>query len=130
MTNAERFASQIVTSLRHHVTYQQGASICIYAASQNVIRIMTAITEYVAEIEKWGPTDCTTYNTFDLAKQRLYLMYNILIEIRQKEHSHPDCGWIDKDVSGFSKMYYDLELNADDPYLDVTKRDYYNEVSN
>jgi len=129
MAYIDHFLEKIVGTLKHRVKYRQGDSIIVYAAEQNVIRIMTAITEYVAEIEGWGPTDYTTYNSYNLAKQRLYLMHSILIEVVQKSMSHPDWSHDQIDVSNYSTLFMDHELNVSDPYFDTIKRDYYNEVS-
>lgn len=129
MSYIDHFTDKIVGTLKHRVKYSQGDSILIKAASQNVIPVMAAITQYVAEIEDWGPTDYTTYNSFNLAKQRLYLCHNILIEVHQKAKSHPAWSHEQFDVSGYATFFYDLGLNADDPYFDEIKRGYYNEVS-
>lgn len=127
---SNRLAEKIVEHLKWLIKYRSGASIGVFAARQNLSVIMTAITQYVAEIEDWGPTDHTSYNSFELAKQRLYLSHSILIDVYQKALSHPDNSHVDFDVSGYSKLYYDLELSSDDPYFDTIKRDYYNDVSN
>lgn len=129
MSYVEHFVEKIVGTLKHRVKYRQGDSIGIRAAEQNVLPIMTAITQYVAEIESWGPTDCTTYNSFNLAKQRLYLMHNILIDLHQKPMSHPDWSHEQLDVGGYSTLFYDHELNVSDPYFNTIKRDYYNDVN-
>ncbi len=129
MSHVEHFAENIIDTLKHRIKYNQADSILIRAAEQNIIPIMTAITQYVAEIEEWGPTDCTTFNSFNLAKQRLYFRYNILIDLHQKPMSHPDWSHEQLDVSGYSTLFCDHELNASDPYFNKIKRDYYNEVS-
>lgn len=121
---------RIVMSIAHKVNNHLSASIGVFAAEQNVLPVMTAITQFVADIESWGPTDCTTFNSFDLARQRLYLKYNILLEVSQKEHSHPDWSFVSKDVRQYTEIFYDHELNMSDPYFNTIKRDYYNEVSN
>lgn len=130
MAYVDHFIEKIVGTLQHRVKYRQGDSICVYAAEQNVISVMTAVTSFVAENEQWGPTDCTTYSAFNLAKERLYLMHSILIEVNQKPMSHPDWSHMQLDVSGYATLFYDLELNVSDPYFNEIKRDYYNDVSN
>lgn len=120
---------RLVASIHHTINNQRSASIGVFAAEQNVLPVREAVTKYVADIEGWGPTDCTTYNTYDLARQRLYLQYNILLEVVQKENSHPDWGFMIKDVTQYTEIFYDHELNATDPYFHTIKRDYYNEVS-
>lgn len=126
----EHFAGKVVAELKHCVDNGRGNSILIRVANQNVIPIMAAITEYVAKIDNWGPTDYTTYNSFNIAKQRLYLLNNIYVDVVQKPMTHPDWSHDQFEVGNYSTVFIDHELNADDPYFNVIKRDYYNEVSN
>lgn len=126
----EHFTGRIVEHLRRCISNGQSSSILIYAATQNNIPVMVAITKFVAEIENWGPTDYTTFNSFNLAKQRLYMMHNLLLDLHQKPMSHPEWSHTQIEVGGYSTLFYDHELNADDPYFNEIKRDYYNDVSN
>lgn len=130
MNDSKKFPDQIVEHLKWLVRNHRGASILIRAAQQNIIPVMTAISAYVAEKESWGSTDVTSYSVFDVAKQRLYLGNSILIDLHQKEMSHPDWSFVNVDCERYSTMFYDLELNVDDPYFNTIKRDYYNDVSN
>lgn len=98
-------------------------------AEQNISVVRGKIIEYVAKMESWDHVDPTSYGSFDVACQSLYLKHNILIRVEQKEMSSPSYSFTQFESAGFTKVFYDHELNASDPYFDVIKRDYYNEVS-
>lgn len=122
-------AKNVVSTVANNIRNHRGSAILVRVAEQNIPHVREGVTRYVAQIESWGETDVTSYNTFELAKQTLYLSYNILIEVHQKEMSHPDHSYTSVDVSGYNEFIYDLELNYTDPYFNVIQRDYYNEVS-
>lgn len=129
MLETNNFASKIIRHIEWLVRYNQGSSMLVQAAEQNVLHVMAAIVSYVANKESWGETDVTSWSTYEVAKQRLYLGHSILIDLVQKPMSHPDVSFVEFDTERYSKIFYDLELNASDPYFDSIKRNYYNEVS-
>lgn len=119
----------VVAHIAHSIKHFQTSAILLYLAEQNVLTVRGKIIEYVAEIEGWEHVDPTSFSSFEVACQTLYLKYNIFISQCQKGMSSPDYAFTDPDISGFNKFFYDLELNATDPYFDTIKRDYYNTVS-
>lgn len=122
-------AGSVVAHIEWCVRNFQSSAILIQVAEQNTHVVRGKIVEYVAKVEEWSHVDPSSYSSFEVATQTLYLKYNIFIREQQKQMSSPDYNFFDADVSGFNKMFYDLELNATDPYFDVIKRDYYNDVS-
>lgn len=123
------FAEAIVKHIDWCIKNFQISSILIRSAEQNVPVVRAKIIEYVAKIEGWEHIDVNSYSTFEVATQALYLKHNIFIRLDQKEMSSPDYSFMDTDISGFTKFFYDLELNATDPYFGTITRSYYNEVS-
>jgi hypothetical protein len=119
----------VVAHIAHCIKHFQTTAILLRLAEQNVSIVRGKIIEFVAQLEKWEHVDPNSYSSFEVACSTLFLKYNIFIRQDQKEMSSPDYAFTDPDISGFNKFYYDLELNATDPYFDVIKRDYYNDVS-
>lgn len=122
-------AESIVAHIAWCIKNFQSNAILLRLAEQNVSVVRGKIIEYVAKIEAWDHVDPSSYSSFEVASQTLYLKHNIFIRQEQKEMSSPDYSFMDTDVSGFNKLFYDLELNASDPYFGAITRDYYNDVS-
>lgn len=128
-TAPTKFAESIVAHIAHAVKNFQTTAILLYVAEQNVSVVRGKIIEYVAQIEGWEHVDPSSYSSFEVATQTLYLKHNIFIRQCQKEMSSPDYSFTNADISGFNQFFYDLELNASDPYFGTITRDYYNDVS-
>lgn len=111
----EKLNTEVVEHLKHCIKWHQSTAILVQAADYNVAHVMGAVTRYVAEIESWGETDYTSYSSFNVAKQSLYLKYNILLDIWQKPHGHPDYSHISLECRNYNRILFDLELNSDDP---------------
>lgn len=125
----ENITKGIISHLTYCLRYRHSSAILISAAEQNVSLVMAEVVKFVAQNESWGETDPYSYSSFEVAKSCLYLKYNVLIDVLQKPMSHPDNSFMNFDVTGYNKVFYDLTLNASDPFFDTIKRDYYNEVS-
>jgi hypothetical protein len=128
-TAPTKLAESIVAHLEWCIRNFQTSAILIRLAEQNVSVVRGKIIEYVAQIESWDHVDPSSYSSFEVACQTLYLKHNIYIRQEQKEMSSPDYSFMDTDISGFNRFFYDLELNASDPYFGTITRDYYNDVS-
>jgi len=123
------FAEAIVKHIDWCVKNFQISSILVRSAEQNTHVVRAKIIEYVAKIEGWEHIDVHSYSTFEVAINALYLKHNIFIREEQKEMSSPDYSFMSMDISGFTKIFYDLELNATDPYFGTITRSYYNDVN-
>lgn len=123
------FEDSIVNHIEFSINNFQSSAVLIRAAEQNIPLVRGKIIEYVAKIDNWEFIDTSSYSSFEVACNSLYLKYNILIHLHQKEMSSPDYSFTDLNCAGYTKVYYDLELNSTDPYFDKIKRDYYNDVS-
>ena len=123
------FEDSIVSHIEFSINNFQSSAVLIRAAEQNIPLVRGKIIEFVARIDNWDFVDPSSYSSFEVACNSLYLKYNILIRLDQKEMSSPDYSFTDFDIAGYTKVYYDLALNATDPYFDHIKRDYYNDVS-
>lgn len=123
------FEEAIVKHIELSINNFQSSAILVRAAEQNVSLVRGKIIEFVARIDNWDFVDPSSYGSFEVACNSLYLKYNILVHVNQKEMSSPDYSFADFDIAGYTRVYYDLALNATDPYFDRIKRDYYNDVS-
>lgn len=122
-------ANLVVDHIDRCIKNFQSSAIYIQVAEQNELDVRAKVIEYVAQKENWSHVDPSSYGSFDVALQNLYLKHTIIVKMVLKPMSSPDYSFMDADISGYTKFFYDLELNATDPYFDVIKRDYYNDVS-
>jgi len=122
-------AGCVVAHIAFCIRHIQSSAVLVNAAEQNVPLVRRKLVECVAQIDGWSHVDPDSYSSYEVACQSLYLNHNIMVRLQQKEMSSPDYSFTDFDVSGFNKVFHDYELNASDPYFNVIKRDYYNEVN-
>lgn len=115
MTQFENFTKDLIFQIESHITRCQNLSILMYVADRNTPSLIEAINRYVATKELWGETDLTSYSTFDVARQQLYLKYNVLLEWFQKPAAMPGYNHVSVATHGYSHVMFDLDFNKGDP---------------
>lgn len=125
--------SALIASITNHIGYcikhRNSSAIKLYIAEQNLTLLVSEINKFYITLKEWALTDTTSYSVFEVVKQDLYLNHSILIEVYQKPMSHPDSNHLDLDTEGYTKIYFDLDLNTSDPKLQADTKFYYADVN-